>query len=158
MERAAKLDPASAAIHLDLGRAYGMRYDYSGAERCLEKAVRVSSRKEETLAEAGKRCQQFGRPEMANRYFEHAAQEKGAAAEVFVKLAEISERRAELDEAHEFIERALKLDASYPPARLVRARLDRFSGRLAEAESHVRALVNGGWARCRAATTRGLMM
>ncbi len=155
LERAAKLDPANSAIHLDLGRAYGMRYDYSGAERCLEKAVRVASRKVEALSEAGKRCQQFGRPEMANRYFERAAQEKGATAEVFVKLAEISERRAKLDEAHEFVERALKLDASYPPARLVRARLDRFSGRLAEAESSVRALVNGGtstggpwWAEC----------
>ena len=90
---------------------------------------------------------------MAKRYFERAAQEKGVTTEVFVKLAEISERRAKLDEAHEFVERALKLDANYPPARLVRARLDRFSGRLAEAESRVRALVNSAtsdpwWAEC----------
>ena len=153
LERAAKLDPANPSIQLDLGRAYGMRYDYSGAERRLEQGVRVAARKAEALTEAGKRCQQFGRPEMANRYFERAAQDKGATAEVFVKLAEISERRAKLDEAHEFVERALKLDAAYPPARLVRARLDRFSGRLAEAESRVRALLNGGtsgpwWAEC----------
>jgi tetratricopeptide (TPR) repeat protein len=153
LERAAKLDPSNAAIHLDLGRAYGMRYDYSGAERCLEKAVRVAARKVETLSEAGKRCQEFGNPEMANRYFERAAQEPGATAEVFVKLAELNERRARLEEATQFVERALKLDASYPPARLVRARLDRFSGRLVEAESRVRALVNGGtsdpwWAHC----------
>src|SRR6266404_3907044 len=153
LERAAKLDPANPSIQLDLGRAYGMRYDYSGAERCLEQGVRVAARKVEVLTEAGKRCQQFGRPEMANRYFERAAQEKGATAEVFVKLAEISERRAKLEEAHEFVERALKLDASYPPARLVQTRLDRFSGRLVEAESRARALLNGGtsgpwWAEC----------
>src|SRR6266404_1225516 len=153
LERAAKLDPANAAVHLDLGRAYGMRYDYCGAERCLEQGVRVAPRKAEALTEAGKRCQQFGQPEMASRYFERAAQEKGATAEVFVKLAEISERRAKLEEAHEFVERALKLDASYPPARLVQTRLDRFSGRLVEAESRARALVNSAkgdpwWAEC----------
>jgi len=153
LERAAKLDPANPSIHLDLGRAYGMRYDFSEAERCLELAVRVAARKMETLSEAGKRCQQFGRPEMAERYFERAAQDKSATAEVFVKLAEISERRAKLEEANELVERALKLDASYPPALLVRARLDRFSGRLVEAESRMRALLKSAtsgpwWAEC----------
>jgi tetratricopeptide (TPR) repeat protein len=153
LERAGRLDPANASIQLDLARAYGLRYDYGEAERCLEQAVRVAARKVETLSEAGKRCQQFGRPEMASRYFERAAQEKGVTAEVFVKLAELNERHARLEEATQFAERALKLDASYPPARLVRARLDRFSGRLVEAESRVRALVKDGtsdpwWADC----------
>ena len=153
LEHAAKLDPANSGIQLDLGRAYGMRYDYPAAERCFEKAIRVSPRKMETLSEAGKRCQQFGLAEMANRYFERAAQEKGVTAEVFVKLAELNERHARLEEATELAERALKLDASYPPARLVRARLDRLSGRLVEAESRARALVNGSptdpwWAEC----------
>ena len=40
-------------------------------------------------------------------------------------------------------ERALKLDAAYPPARLLRARLDRLSGRLVEAETRLRALLKG---------------
>src|SRR5262245_6034077 len=35
LERAAGLDPANASIQLDLGRAYGLRYDYSNAERCM---------------------------------------------------------------------------------------------------------------------------
>ena len=153
LERAARLDPANASIHLDLGRAYGMRYDYGEAERCLEKAARVAARKVEALTEAGRRCQEFGGYEMAKRYFERAAQEKGATVDVFVKLAEISERSAKLEEAEQLVERALKLDASYPPARLVRARLDRLSGRLVEAESRVRALVDGGssdpwWSHC----------
>jgi Flp pilus assembly protein TadD len=153
LERAAKMDPANARVALDLGRAYGMRYDYAGAERCLEKGVRVAAQKAEALTEAGKRCQQFGRPEMAKTYFERAALEKGATVEVFVKLAEINERQAKLEEAFQLAQRALKLDESYPPARLVLARLDRFSGRLVEAESRARALVNGAksdpwWAEC----------
>jgi tetratricopeptide (TPR) repeat protein len=153
LERAAKMDPANARILLDLGRAYGMRYDYAAAERCLEKGVRVAAQKAEALTEAGKRCQQFGRPEMAKCYFERAVQEKGATAEVFVKLAEINERKAKLEEASQLAERALKAEESYPPARLMLARLDRFSGRLVEAESRARALVNSAtsdpwWAEC----------
>jgi len=38
LERAARLDPANAAVLLDLSRAYGLRYDSPAAERCLEKA------------------------------------------------------------------------------------------------------------------------
>jgi tetratricopeptide (TPR) repeat protein len=144
LERAATLDPANPSVHLDLGRAYGLRYDYANAERCFEKASRVASRKAETLIEAGRRCVEFGSSEMAKRYFERAAQEKGATADLFVMLAEINERYARLEEAAQLVERALQLDASHPPARLVRARLDRLSGRLIEAESCVRALLNSG--------------
>ena len=35
LERAARMDPANARVALDLGRAYGMRYDYAAAERLL---------------------------------------------------------------------------------------------------------------------------
>jgi len=125
LERAARLDPANASIQLDLGRAYGLRYDYCQAERCLEKAVRVAVRKVDALMEAGRRCQEFGIYHMAKRYFERAGEDKGATAEVFVTLAELNERHARLAEATECAERALKLDAADPQARLVRARLDR---------------------------------
>src|SRR5437899_7083874 len=57
LERASRLDPANARIWLDLGRAYGLRYDYAAAERCLEKAVRVAAHRTEALADAGRRCQ-----------------------------------------------------------------------------------------------------
>jgi hypothetical protein len=91
---------------------------------------------------------------MARGYFERAAQEPGATAELFVTLAELSERRARIEEATQLAERALRLDAAHPPARLVRARLDRLSGRLAEAEGRLRTLLNGSegdpWLRARA--------
>jgi tetratricopeptide (TPR) repeat protein len=154
LERAAKLDPANEGIQLDLGRAYGMRYDYAAAERCLEKAVRVAPRRAETLAEAGRRCQEFGSSDMARQYFERAAREKGATADVFVLLSETHERHARLEEATQLAEHALKLDASHSPARLARARLDTLSGRLVEAESRVRALLKDvagdPWLRARA--------
>lgn len=153
LERAGRLDPANASIQLDLGRAYGLRYRYPEAEQCFEKAVRVAARKGEVLAEAGQRCQEFGSYEMAQRYFERAAQEKEVTVDVLLKLAELNERHARLDEAAQFAERALGLDSANPPARLLRARLERLSGRLAEAESQVRALLKGAsqdpwWGRC----------
>lgn len=153
LERAARLDPANAGVQLDLGRAYGLRYNYSEAERCLEKAVRIAGRKVEALTAAGRRCQEFGSYDMAKRYFDRAASQNDATAEVFVTLAELSERHARLEEAVQLAERALKLDAGYPPARLVRARLERLSGRLVEAEGRVRALLNSSagdsWMRAR---------
>ena len=38
----------------------------------------------EALAEAGRRCQEFGSYDLAKRYFERAAEENGASAGVFV--------------------------------------------------------------------------
>lgn len=153
LETASRRDPANPSILLDLGRAYGLRYDYSAAERCLEKAVRVAVKKAEALAEAGRRCQEFGSDELARRYFERAAGEKGASVSVFVSLAELNERHAQLEQAVELAERALKLDATHPPARIVRARLDRLSGRLTEAEARVRDVLRDGdndpWRRAR---------
>jgi tetratricopeptide (TPR) repeat protein len=154
LERAARLDPANPSIQLDLGRAYGLRYDYAHAEICFEKAARVAPRKAETLAEAGRRCQEFGSDDMAQAYLQRAAAEKGAAPDVFVTLAELYERRAALDQATELVQRALGLDQSHARARLVRARLDRLSDRLLEAENRVRSLLTSGdgdpWLRARA--------
>ena len=144
LERAARLDPANASIHLDLGRAYGLRYNYADAERCFEKAARVTPRQADALTEAGRRCQDFGSYEMAKRYFERATQEKDVRVEVFVALAELNERHARLDDASALVERALKMDAKNPPAQLTRARLERLSGRLTEAENCARALLNCG--------------
>jgi tetratricopeptide (TPR) repeat protein len=141
LERAARMDPANSSVQLDLGRAYGLRYNYAEAERCFEKAVRVAPRKVEALAEAGRRCQEFGNYDMAKLYLERAAQENGVTVEVLVKLAEINERRARLEEATQLAERALKVDPAHPPARLVRARLERLSGQLVEAESRVCVLL-----------------
>src|SRR5690349_19297088 len=77
LERANRLDPANLTVLFDLGRAQGLRYDYAAAERSLEKAVRIAPRKAEALAEAGRRCQEFGHYEMATRYFERTSVEKG---------------------------------------------------------------------------------
>ncbi len=141
LEHAARLDPANVRIQLDLGRAYGLRYDYAAAARCFEKAVRVASNRVAVMAEAGRRCEEFDNFEMAGRYFNLAAQQSGVTATVFVALAELSERHARLDEAEACVDRALAAEGENPSARLVRARLHRLRGKPEESESDLRSLL-----------------
>jgi tetratricopeptide (TPR) repeat protein len=141
MERASKLDPANHRILLDLGLAYGMRYDYAAAERCLEKAVRVAPRKSEALVMAGTHCRNFNQYEMATRFFERAVDQPDVTSDTLIKLAELYERLRQLDKAGELVERALQLDGRCSLALLVRARLDRLDGRSEEAEKGVRPLL-----------------
>src|SRR6266404_1247762 len=92
MEKASRLNPANHGLLLDLGSAYGRRYDFGAADKCFERAVRLASEKSVALAMAGLHCRGFARYEMARHYFERAIKEKGACADTFVKLAELYER------------------------------------------------------------------
>jgi tetratricopeptide (TPR) repeat protein len=142
MEQAARQDPANVALLLDLGAAYGMRYEYAAAERCFEKAVRVSPSRETTLVMAGTQCRGFDRYEMARHYFELALKEPRVSPDTCVKLAEIYERFRMLEEAAELVERALHLNPANALAALVRARLDRLGGKAVEAERRLRPLLS----------------
>src|SRR5205085_3981601 len=106
MERASRLDPANERVLLDLGSAYGLRYDYAAAERCFEKAVRVAPQKSNALIMAGTYCRNFNRYEMARRYFERAVEQKDVSPDTLVKLAEVYERCRLLDEAAAMVDRA----------------------------------------------------
>ena len=142
MEQASSKDPANPALLLDMGAAYGMRYDYAAAERCFEKAVRVSPTRSNALIMAGTQCRGFDRYELARLYFERAIKEPGASPDTYVKLAEIYERFRLLEEASGMVERALRLDPACALASLVGARLDRLSGRVEEAERRLRPLLS----------------
>jgi tetratricopeptide (TPR) repeat protein len=142
MEHASHKNPANPDLLLDLGAAYGMRYDYAAAERCFEKAVRVAPSKMHALVMAGTQCRGFDRYEMARHYLERAVKEPRASADTHVKLAEIYERFRLLEEAGDLVDRALRLDPSCALASLVRARLDRLSGTSEEAERRLRPLLS----------------
>jgi Tfp pilus assembly protein PilF len=141
MERASKLDPANHRILLDLGLAYGMRYAFGDAERCLEKAVRVAPKRSEALIMAGTHCRNFNQYEMARRFFERAVEQPGTAPDTLIKLAELYERLRLLNDAGKLVDRALQLDGHCALAVLVRARLERLAGRLVEAEKLVRSIL-----------------
>ncbi len=134
LERASRLDPANAQILLNLGQAHGINFDYTAAERSFERAIRLAPQKTEALAGAALRARDFGNHKMAAHYYQLAAEQKDVSPDALVALAEISERQRHMEEAAQLVERALRLKPAFPPALLVRARLERQTGRLAEAE------------------------
>ena len=142
LERASRLHPRNHGVLLDLGSAYGMRYDYAAAEHYFDRAAAVAPDASEALAMAGTLCRNFNRYEMSRRYFERAAEQKGASADTFAKLGELYERLRLLEEASRTVDHALKLDGENALALLVRARLHRLSNRLDEAENVVRSFLN----------------
>jgi len=144
LERASRLDPANGNVLFHLGRAHGLRYDCASAERSLEKAIRLSSRRDEALAAAARRCQEFGHYAMAVAYLERAVRESPASADSLVLLAELYERGHRLEEAQDLIERALQTQAMHSRALLGRVRLLRLRDELEGAENCVRALMAGG--------------
>ena len=141
LERASRQQPNDCKLLLDLGEAYGLRFEYQEAERYLERAISVSESEGEVLAEAGRRCERFGQPGMANRYFKRAAQHKAASPRVLVALAEFEEGHSRMQEALELLERALHLQPDHLGARVARARLHRAAGEFAQGEKILRALL-----------------
>lgn len=140
LERASRLDPANINILLGLGHACGKQFDYGASERAFERAIRVAPNKTAALATAGICARDFGNHKMAEHYYRLAGEQKDAAPETFVALAEIAERHSRLDEAAQWIDRALRLKSNFPAALVVRARLERQAGRLNEAEAILKSL------------------
>ena len=78
---------------------------------------------------------------MAQPYLRNArAEQKDVSTECLIKLAEIHERRHRLEEAQQYLERALKLEPGCAPALLARSRLYRQSNKLIEAEQILRSI------------------
>ena len=142
MERASLLAPFNPAILLRLGSMHGLRYDYAAAGYCFDKVLRLTPHKLEGLVAVVNHCQSFRNPDLPEHYLRLALEQPDATSSVFVTLAELYERRHRLPEALELVERALHLDSSFPAALLVRARLERLTGRLEIAEATLRSFLS----------------
>lgn len=138
---ASQRQPSDAKLLLNLGEAYGLRYDYAQAERCLEQAVSVSTNRVATLTEAGRRCEGFKQPRMATGYFMRAAERSEVSPCVLVALAEFEESHSRLDRALAFLQRALEVQPNDSSALVARARLHRAAGELEQGERLLRSLL-----------------
>jgi tetratricopeptide (TPR) repeat protein len=141
LKRATQQQPNNAKLLLNLAEAYGLRFEYSEAERWLEKAVAIAGDKVQILAEAGRRCNRFGRAEMANGYFKRAVEHSEVSPSVLVALAEFEEGHSRFETALALVERALNAQPGCPEALLTRARLHRLAGELEQGEGVLRNLL-----------------
>ncbi len=140
-EEATRKEPQNPAHLLNLTRAYGKRYDYPAAERCIEKAVQISKDRAQTLGEAGQVCLEFDNFDMAIRCFQRACQKQGVSIGTLANLAEIYIRDSRLDEAAELLVRAAQMDRKDPRVLLEDAELRRMRRNVTEAESILRELL-----------------
>jgi tetratricopeptide (TPR) repeat protein len=141
LRRATQQQPNNSKLLLNLGEAYGLRFEYDEADRCFEKAISIASNKTEVLAEAGRRSHRFGQPDMGNRYFSRAAERPDVSPSVLVAMAEFEEGHSRVEAALALLERALAGHPECSDALLARARLHRLSGTLEEGERLLRALL-----------------
>ena len=141
IEQASRADRSNPSILLNLARAYGLRYDYAAAERCIEKAVQVSHRRAQTLAEAGDACLEFDHLDMAIRYLERASRANGVSLGVLITLAGIYLREARFDDAADVVAHARQIDRADPRVWLKEAALRRVNGKSDEAEALLRSLL-----------------
>jgi tetratricopeptide (TPR) repeat protein len=153
-EKATRKEPYNPAPLLNVALAYGKRYDFPAAERCIEKAVRISKDRAQTLADAGQICLEFANIDMAISCLKRASQKKGVSIGALINLADIYIRDKRLDEAAELVAHAGQLDRKDPRFLLEDAVLRRLRGNITEAESLLRELLanpkSGDSARIRA--------
>ena len=141
MEQASRKEPFNPSLLLHLGRAHGLRYDFPSAERCFEKALRISQSQAQTLEEAGRICLDFNNLDLALGYLSRASQKKGVSIGALITLADIYIRDNRIDEAAELVARAAQSDRAEPRVLLEQAALQRLRGNVHEAEALYRALL-----------------
>ena len=139
--KATRLEPHNPILLLDLARAYGRRYDFPAAERFIEKAVKISQSRAQTLAAAGKVCLEFDNPDLAIKYFGRASQSKRGGIDPLINLADIYIRDKRIDEAAELIARAAQIDRKDPRVLFESAVVKRLRGLGQEAEPVFRDLL-----------------
>lgn len=126
--------PTAIPVLIDLGRAYGMRYDYPASRRCFDEAMKAAKGHPRVATLIGIRCREFSNFEIAQSYLEKAVQNENPPGEALAHLAEIRERYHHHTEAAELAARARKIQPDNPLAALVEAKLAKNNGDLAQAE------------------------
>lgn len=137
IERALRKEPRNASLMLRLAQAHVQRYDFAAGERCIEKAVKLSSNRTRILENAGQMCLGLENVEMAFRYFKRASQ-KEVSIGTLLNLVDLCIRDGRLEEAAEFLSRADHKDSR---VLFQEAALRRAQGRVAEAETLLRDLL-----------------
>jgi tetratricopeptide (TPR) repeat protein len=140
LEQAVQKEPSSPSLHLNLARAHGLRYDYSAAQRCIEKALQLSQGRVEILEEAAAICT-IRHVDLMLGYLERASRKKGVSIGALTSLADIYVLDDRLDEAAETLELAARLDRQDPRVLYGEALLKRERGQLSQADSEFRALM-----------------
>jgi len=139
LERAVRKNPGNPDLLLNLAHAYLARYEFTTAERHIEKAVKLSANPARTLEDAGQICLGLQNVEMAFRYFKRARKKGQVSIGTLLNLADMCIRDKRLEEAAEFLATA---DPRDPRVRFELADLRRAQGKTSEAETLLRDVLS----------------
>jgi tetratricopeptide (TPR) repeat protein len=138
LESFQRRDPANIDILVNLGRLHGLRYQAAAAEKYFERALRLTSQRIDVLVAIAEQCRQFNHLSLAEGYLKRALEKPNIPLASLVTLGEIYERQRRTDEAGVLADRVLAADATFAPALLLRARLDRQAKKFEHAEQCLR--------------------
>ncbi len=151
---ALRRDPTNTDILLKLATACGKQRYYKRAEKYLARVLELAPRKAAIYRRVAQTYATIDRPERAVECYRRSLdlnRDTSATVPTLLELAQLYERRHQLDDACAVVDEALQRDPGHEEAQLQQAILDRRRGKTAEAESKLRALVGDG---SRAVTTR----
>ncbi|MCB1094547.1 MAG: sulfotransferase [Verrucomicrobiae bacterium] len=127
-ERALQQKPNNVQLLLDLGRAYGLRYDYDKADEYLGRALKLSPDSPRAMFAIGETYRKIARFDRAAEYFRKATLLASGQVNALLQLAEVLERLHALDEAVRAVADALRMDPAHPNGLFLRAKLTRRRG------------------------------
>lgn len=117
-------NPAAAHIMLELAQAYYLMHRRQDALALLARATSSTSTRPEIHGVAGQLYGQMRMHEQAGRAYRRVLRSNPRSIAALLSLAEAAERVHRLDEARDFVDRALRLEPRNPRARLLQAVLD----------------------------------
>lgn len=137
--RAVQADWRHAPARLFLARTLGLLGRGAECATEMERLAQISPRDAGVLIEAGQTLEKFGLFEQASGLYERALSVDAGSVEARVRLASSAERLHHLEQAETLASEALRRDPGAHEAALVLARVQRRSGRAAEAAQTLEA-------------------
>jgi tetratricopeptide (TPR) repeat protein len=144
LENALRRDPTNVDTLLNLAGAYGQQRYYDKAEELLHRLQILAPRKASVVRQAAQTYAAIDRPEQAIACYRRClelSRDQATTIPALVALAELYERRHELDECRAAIDEVLRYDPANEYALLQQALLWRRGADESGAEATLRALV-----------------
>jgi tetratricopeptide (TPR) repeat protein len=145
LTEAVRRDPSNPEILLNLATALGKQRHYEKAEELLGRVLELAPRKAAMHRLVARSYAEIDRPERAIECYRRSLElnrETSVTVATLLELAQLFERRHQLDEARAAVDEAIAREPHREDAQLQRAVLDRRRGEAASAESALRALVS----------------
>ena len=121
LEKARSLAPDHPGVLLRLGHAYAKRYLFSNASECFEKLDDLVEPSADLLLQIADYWKRFGRTESSLMLLKRALEIDPRCPGALLEIAEIEEKRHQLDAAEEAIGKALEIHETSHAARFLHA-------------------------------------